>query len=86
MSAVTPEGLPLTVTVEKECDVCVGTGEYLIVDRYGSDRFYIKCPECIGIGKVDEEIDNPDLPPRSTAAAISSMVSLRLYVDRERGR
>lgn len=33
----------------QECDVCYGTpGKYPIIDRYGSQRYEIRCPECHG--------------------------------------
>ena len=36
------------------CDVCCGSGTYPIIDRFGTTRYEIKCPECLGIS--DEEL------------------------------
>jgi hypothetical protein len=37
-----------------DCNVCCGLGRYPIIDRYGSERYSITCPECDGCGLDDE--------------------------------
>lgn len=44
----------------RQCDVCYGTpGKYPVIDRFGSQRYEITCPECIGLGTVPDESDEP---------------------------
>ena len=65
-----------------ECTVCEGSGDYPIIDKYGSEKFIITCPECFGLGKMDDENEGEDAIqfeyPPSTAASIKSMDALRL--------
>lgn len=35
-----------------ECDVCCGGGRYPVINRYGSELYSIRCPECSGIGST----------------------------------
>lgn len=42
--------------VKITCDVCSGLGTYAIVDRWGSHRYDIACPECHG-GGVTAPVD-----------------------------
>jgi hypothetical protein len=72
-----------------KCEVCDGLGDYPIIDNRGSARYYIRCPECFGHGSIedeDEPKEEPDLPPRSSAASITSMDELRDYVARHWSR
>jgi len=41
-----------SISMSDECDVCDGSGEYPIIDRYGVERYSIKCPECEGSGET----------------------------------
>jgi hypothetical protein len=72
-----------------KCPVCGGSGDYPIFDQMGRERYAITCPECFGSGKdydaesVEEE---PDLPPKSTAAGIKSMDELRDWVRKQEER
>lgn len=66
-----------------ECDVCDGLGDYHVIDRHGSVRYLIRCPECCGSGQVEPEqpaCNPPDWPPPSTAARIKSMDELRSHI------
>jgi hypothetical protein len=40
------------------CNVCDGTpGLYPIMDKFGSELYSIRCPECAGTGLTDDEVD-----------------------------
>lgn len=55
----------------EECDICEGHGVYPIIDRHGTERYAIRCPECGGSGTFEASDDGSaelDLPPASTAA------------------
>jgi hypothetical protein len=72
-----------------KCEVCDGLGDYPIIDNRGSTRYYIRCPECFGHGSIEDEgepKEEPDLPPRSSAASITSMDELRDHVARHWSR
>lgn len=68
-----------------ECDVCEGSGRALIFDRYGNERYSIRCPECGGCGSIVDEVEEPnDWPPASTAARIKSMDELRSFIAQQK--
>jgi len=72
-----------------ECDICEGHGVYPIIDRHGTERYAIRCPECGGSGAFEASDDGSaelDLPPASTAARIQSIDQLRAWTAREHGR
>ncbi len=70
----------------EQCDVCVGSGRYPIIDRYGTQRYEIRCPECLGSGVVVAEAEGEpsDWPPASTACQIKTLDELRTYLAVER--
>jgi hypothetical protein len=71
----------------KECDICNGTGEYPIHNRFAFHVYSIVCPECHGDGEADDEPEADDhLPPASTAATIKTMDDLRRHMEVERFR
>lgn len=66
-----------------ECDVCVGTGEYPIINSKGRELYSIRCPECDGCGAVEVQtapVEDSTLPPASTAARIQTMEDLREHI------
>lgn len=38
-----------------ECPVCCGMGTYPVIDKFGTERYSIRCPECYGSGKEGQE-------------------------------
>lgn len=50
------------------CEVCRGDGRYPVIDRYGRERYSIKCPDCLGSGEADEV--EPGVAVAKQAAAI----------------
>jgi len=67
---------------KSSCEVCDGEGRCLIFDKHGKDRFSVVCPECFGSGEVDDdsEEDNPDWPPASSAASITSTEQMHDHI------
>ena len=47
------------------CEVCDGSGEYLILNKWGKDLYHIRCPECLGEGTDPES--EPDKPQMTVA-------------------
>jgi DnaJ-class molecular chaperone len=45
-----------------DCPICDGTGLYPIYDNKGEHRYDIKCPECHGLGKMEEPDYSPNHP------------------------
>ena len=40
----------------RPCDVCFGTpGKYPVIDRFGQQLYEIKCPECCGLGHIEDD-------------------------------
>lgn len=37
------------------CDVCNDLGTYPIIDRFGTTRYEIRCPECLGVNNEELE-------------------------------
>lgn len=71
----------------KNCDICGGTGEYPIHDRFSIHVYSIVCPECHGGGYADDEPAPDDrLPPPSTAAQIKTVADLRRHLEVEKWR
>lgn len=71
------------MTADISCDVCVGSGDYPIINAKGRELYSIRCPECYGSGKAEIEdtpIDDPTLPPASSAARIHTMADLREHI------
>lgn len=48
------------MAASKPCDVCYGTpGLYPIINRFGQQLYEIKCPECLGAGKIEDDDELP---------------------------
>lgn len=48
-----------------ECNVCCSEGRYPVIDRFGSELYTIKCPECYGYGTSEDE--DPEAESKAVA-------------------
>ena len=64
----------------KQCDVCFGTpGKYPVINRFGQQLYEIECPECYGLGQIE---DDKELPSTSDARILSNWMSTKTFCDK----